>query len=381
MFIPVGRAGQCGRTVAGGYHALFAALTAATASRSLFSCPQSMHLPLATWGVHVKVLRFLALAVLAMATCACASRSVKSDPVAFQATIVPASAPSMSELLESGLSSTELHESPRISEADAVRIEVKEKAVNHATEPPIPASHASLAGARSEIASAAQRDETPASDIEDEAALIYGNKQVKDPWEGYNRRIHRLNNAADRFFARPLAITYDKVKPDPVQASIGKFFGNLREPGMAVNEILQGRPVRATQALGRFLVNDTVGVGGLFDPATRFGMPQYKEDLCQTFAMWGWRDSRYLVLPLLGPRTARGSVGMLGERPLSPLGYVKDSMMANGLSILQLADGHSRMLPMDEMRKGTVDDYALVRDMWMQHRSRRIDQDRRPPRE
>jgi len=329
----------------------------------------------------MKILRLLALAVLAMATCACAGQSVKSDPAAFQAPLVPTSAPGVSEPLELVLSSTGSHESPALSDADAAKIDAKETAVDPTAEPPVSASDTPLAGAQREVASSAQTDETPASDIEEETALIYGNKDVKDPWEGYNRRIHRFNNAADRFFVRPLAVAYDKVTPDPVQASIGKFFGNLREPGTAVNEILQGRPVRATQTLGRFLVNATVGVGGLFDPATRFGMPQYKEDLGQTFAMWGWRDSRYLVLPLLGPRTARDSVSILGEQRLSPLSYVKNSMTANGLTILQLTDGRSRMLPMDEMRKGAVDDYALVRDMWMQRRNHQIDRDRRPPRD
>jgi phospholipid-binding lipoprotein MlaA len=194
-----------------------------------------------------------------------------------------------------------------------------------------------------------------------------------------NRRIHRFNNAIDRIFARPLAIAYDKITPDPVQASIGKFFGNLGEPGTAVNQILQGRPVRALQTLGRFLVNTSVGIGGLFDPATRFGIPQYNEDLGQTFAMWGWRDSRYLVLPLLGPRTARDSVGMVGEQSLSPASYIDDTRTANGLRVLQLTDGRARLLPMDDMRRDAVDEYALVRDVWTQRRIRQIDQDRRPP--
>lgn len=232
-----------------------------------------------------------------------------------------------------------------------------------------------------EIPVVAPPDDMATSDPEEDAALIYGPEGVKDPWEGYNRRIHRFNNAADRYFARPLAIAYDKVTPDPVQASIGKFFGNLREPGTMVNQVLQGRPVRAAQTLGRFLVNTTVGIGGLFDPASRFGMPNYNEDLGQTFGMWGWRNSRYLVLPLLGPRTARDSVSMLGEQPLSPLGYVGSSMAANGLRILQMADGRSRLLPTDDVRKQAVDEYALVRDAWLQRRNRQIDQDRRQPKD
>jgi phospholipid-binding lipoprotein MlaA len=190
--------------------------------------------------------------------------------------------------------------------------------------------------------------------------------------------MYSVNNGIDKYFARPLARTYDKITPQPVQSSVSRFFKNLSGPATAVNQLLQGRPVRALQSLGRFAVNATVGVGGLFDPATRFGMPNRdEEDFGQTLATWGWHDSRYLVLPLLGPRTVRDTVSMVGDQPLSPLGYVEDTGVANGLRILQLADGRAKALSMDEMRKQAPDEYALVRDAWMQRRNRQIKQDLR----
>jgi len=222
---------------------------------------------------------------------------------------------------------------------------------------------------------AAASSESP-TDARQDAALLHQEAIVKDPWEGYNRRMHSFNNVIDKYVARPLAVAYDKVTPQPVQSSVTRFFGNLREPGTAVNQTLQGRPLRALQSLGRFAVNTTIGVGGLFDPATNFGMPKGDgEDFGQTLATWGWRDSRYFVMPLFGPRTVRDTIGMVGDQPLSPIGYVEDSGVANGLRILQLVDARSRALPMDDARQQALDEYALVRDAWIQRRDRQIEQD------
>lgn len=199
---------------------------------------------------------------------------------------------------------------------------------------------------------------------------------VQDPWESYNRRMHSVNNVIDKYFARPLAVAYDKVTPDVVQSSVSRFFRNLREPGTAINQALQGRPAHAAQSVGRFAVNTTVGIGGLFDPATSFGMEKRDgEDFGQTMATWGWRDSRYLVMPLLGPRTVRDTVAIVGDQPLSPVGYVQDTGAANVLQILQMADGRARMLPVDQARRDALDEYAFVRDAWAQRRKQQIEQD------
>lgn len=196
---------------------------------------------------------------------------------------------------------------------------------------------------------------------------------IADPWEGFNRKIHGFNTTADRFVFRPVASGYHQVTPDPVQAGVSRFFANLGMPATAVNQALQGRPDDAAQSLGRFAVNTTVGVAGVFDAASRFGLPRRDdEDFGQTLARWGWRDSRYLVLPLFGPRTVRDTVGLLGDKPLSPLGYVPDAGLAYGLQALQIVDGRARMLPMDAMRRDALDDYVFVRDAWAQRRERQI---------
>lgn len=201
---------------------------------------------------------------------------------------------------------------------------------------------------------------------------------VPDPWEGFNRRVHGFNNAADEFVLRPLAVGYQRVVPDPVQAGVSRFFANLRMPATAVNQALQGRPAHAAQSLGRFVVNTTVGIAGVFDPASPLGMPaRDHEDFGQTLATWGWQESRYLVLPLLGPRTLRDTVAVVGDQPLSPLGQIQDSGAAAGVQALQAVDGRSRMLPLDKLRREAVDDYAFVRDAWAQRRQQQIQQDLR----
>ena len=198
---------------------------------------------------------------------------------------------------------------------------------------------------------------------------------VDDPWEGFNRHMHGFNDAADQLIFRPLAVGYDTVAPAPVKSGVSRFFANLAMPATAVNQALQGHPRHAAQSLGRFAVNFTVGLAGVFDPATHFGVPQHApQDFGQTLATWGWSESRYLVLPLLGPRTLRDTVAIVGDQPLSPLGQVHSSVAAAGLQMMEVVDGRARMLPLDKFRRDAFDDYLLVRDAWAQRRKQQIQQ-------
>src|SRR5690606_19006552 len=198
----------------------------------------------------------------------------------------------------------------------------------------------------------------------------------RDPWEGFNRRVHRFNNALDRNVARPAAEAYVTVVPSPVRAGVRNFFSNLGQPVSALNALLQGRPSQAGQALGRFLLNATLGVGGLFDPATDAGLPYRSEDFGQTLGVWGWRESRYLELPLFGPRTVRDAFGLVGDAPLSPVRQIDDDGARIATQGLQLIDLRARLMAIDSLRDGAADDYALVRDAWMQRRQYQIHGDR-----
>ncbi|WP_321804136.1 VacJ family lipoprotein [Burkholderia sp. BCC1993] len=217
------------------------------------------------------------------------------------------------------------------------------------------------------------RNEGSASIVHRAFDLEQKNVMVNDPWEGFNRRMHGVNNVLDRFVTHPIAKVYDTITPNVVQTGVTKFFGNLKEPASAVNQILQGRPGRAAKSLGRFVVNATVGIGGIFDPATGLGIQKEDADFGQTFAAWGWRDSRYLVLPLMGPRTLRDSVAMFGDQQISPIGKVSNATVANGLTLVQMTNARAQALPFDEARKAATDDYLFVRDAWMQRRVSQIE--------
>lgn len=197
-----------------------------------------------------------------------------------------------------------------------------------------------------------------------------------DPWEPLNRRVHAFNNVVDRAIARPLARAYITVVPRPVRLGVGNFFNNLGQPVSALNALLQGRPKQAGQSLARFAVNSTLGLAGLFDPASRFDIPNRSEDFGQTLGVWGWRQSRYLELPLFGPRTVRDVFGLVGDAPLAPLQHVEEDKVRVFLQGLQLVDARTQLMALDSLREGATDEYALFRDGWMQRRQYQIFNDR-----
>ncbi len=224
---------------------------------------------------------------------------------------------------------------------------------------------------------------------EDDFNALYGNQEYDpvadstlppgvelpssyDPWEPFNRRMHALNNFIDRTVATPLARLYVKAIPRPMRLGVSNFFNNLGQPASAINALLQGRPRDAGFSLLRFAVNTTIGVGGLFDPASKLKVPYRDEDFGQTLAVWGWRKSRYVELPIFGPRTVRDLFGMAGDAPLSPLPHIGQEKAQAALRALQLADIRARLFSVDAMREGVADDYALYRDAWLQRRNYQI---------
>ncbi|PPJ40966.1 MULTISPECIES: VacJ family lipoprotein [unclassified Pseudoxanthomonas] len=254
-------------------------------------------------------------------------------------------------------------------------------------EPPIdPAT----AGAAPTVA-----DATAGDGAEDDFAAIYGqgaydpvadptlpapaqSPVAYDPWEKFNRKVHAFNNAVDRAVARPLARAYTAAVPRPMRLGVSNFFDNLRQPLTMVNQLLQGRPRDATQTFGRFVVNSTLGIGGLFDPASDLKMKRRSEDFGQTLGTWGWKRSRYVELPFFGPRTVRDVLGLAGDMPLSPVRQIEDDKTRIFLQGLNLVDTRAQLLSLDSLREGAVDDYALVRDSWLQRRNYQIESHRTP---
>lgn len=159
-----------------------------------------------------------------------------------------------------------------------------------------------------------------------------------DPWEGFNRKVFVFNDVLDRYALKPVATGYRTITPDPLQQGVGNFFSNLGEIRTTLNSLLQGKPANAGRSTSRFLVNSTMGFGGLFDIASRMDVEADDEDFGQTLATWGWQDSRYLVLPLLGPSTLRDTSGLPADMAAYPVTYVEDDAVRVGLTALNVVD-------------------------------------------
>jgi len=193
-----------------------------------------------------------------------------------------------------------------------------------------------------------------------------------DPWEGFNRKVYAFNDGLDKVVLRPVAVAYDKITPDPMQRGVGNFFRNLDGVITFVNEILQGKVAQSADTFGRVLVNSTIGLLGFFDVATKMGIPLYNEDLGQTFAKWGYKDSPYLVLPIFGPSTLRDGVGRYADSLYHPASRALHGRNKWGYWIVRGIDQRARYLDQDAELKQAYDPYVLMRDVWLQNRQYQI---------
>ncbi len=153
-------------------------------------------------------------------------------------------------------------------------------------------------------------DEVPPMHMVDEFRDDENVSRTRDPWEGLNRSMYKFNYEADRFVLLPVVAGYETVVPGFARTGVSNFFANIREVRTLYNSILQAKGEKSLVTLGRFLTNSTIGIGGLFDPATSFGWRQQHEDFDRTLETWGVGTGPYLVLPILGPNTARSAGGL-----------------------------------------------------------------------
>ncbi len=200
------------------------------------------------------------------------------------------------------------------------------------------------------------------------ATLPSGKPDPRDPLERFNRSMFVVNDALDRAVARPVAKAYVKVTPRFVRTGIGNVLNNLNTLGTALNDALQGKMREAGRDSARFLLNSTLGLGGLFDPASAAGLELNDEDFGQTFGKWGVKPGPYLMLPLLGPSTLRDSVTRLADQYTNPVTYLGDEStryIIRGVSVL---DTRADLLDLDEQLDRSYDRYAFVRNAWLQRR-------------
>lgn len=200
-----------------------------------------------------------------------------------------------------------------------------------------------------------------------------------DPLEGVNRGVFKFNAVADRAVIRPVARGYKAVTPTPVRDGIGNFFDNLSQPVVMANSLAQLNWDSFNQSLGRFMINSTVGIGGLFDMATRFDVAHPDEDLGQTLGHWGLGAGPYLVLPLLGPSDGRDVVGFVGDRAwapgLSDIDAIDDDYdyIPPAATALDLIDQRTRLLPLDPVIDAQLDPYVFVRNQYLKRRTQRVE--------
>ena len=175
--------------------------------------------------------------------------------------------------------------------------------------------------------------------------------EVADPWEGFNRSMYRFNFYFDKYLFLPVVKGYDFVTPTILQERVSSFFNNLGEIRNLTNSMFQLKGMESVTTLGRFVTNSTIGLGGLFDPATTLGLDRRDEDFGKTLCHWGAGSGPYLVLPVFGPSSLRDAGGLAVDSGIryglysvvDPFGNAEDSFaISSGITTLEAVDTRHR---------------------------------------
>lgn len=198
---------------------------------------------------------------------------------------------------------------------------------------------------------------------------------TNDPLESVNRVVFHFNDIIYSFVLRPLSKVYDKILPDFVQAGVHNALNNLNSPVILANDLLQGEFGRAKITIQRAVINTTVGVGGLYDAASKiWKIPMHKEDFGQTFAVWGVQEGFYLVLPIFGASNPRDATGLIVNMYADPFSHYLRNIGENDAAIARTAvaglDKFSEVTDdLEKLKKTSVDYYAAVRSIYRQKRA------------
>ena len=195
---------------------------------------------------------------------------------------------------------------------------------------------------------------------------------IVDPNEAQNRVFHEANVAFDKAVLRPVATAYVNVLPDPVERGVANFADNLDVPGEVVNDILQFKLDHAFENTLRFAINTTVGIGGLFDPASALGVEGRKTDFGETLHVWGLPEGAYSELPLIGPSTDRDNLGILVDLVLNPIRLLipsPESRIGTAAGIFaKIGDRGRYSATVDSILYDSADGYAQARLLYLQNR-------------
>ncbi len=189
-----------------------------------------------------------------------------------------------------------------------------------------------------------------------------------DPLEPLNRSLYAINDAFDRVTLKPIARGYKAVVPDFARRGVTNFSRNLFTPRSAINNVLQGKPGPGFSELGRFIINTTLGIGGLIDVATAQGMPVYEEDFGQTLAVWGVPEGPYLFIPILGPNTLLDAASTPIDIATDPLYHYDNSSVRDKVYALRVIDLRMRLLTAETLLEDSKDPYLTLRESYLQNR-------------
>jgi phospholipid-binding lipoprotein MlaA len=203
----------------------------------------------------------------------------------------------------------------------------------------------------------------------------------QDPWESWNRGVYKVNDKLDRAVLKPVAKTYVRVVPSPIRTGVTNFFANLNMTTVLFNDTLQGKLRAAGTDLGRFLLNTTVGLGGILDPATPAGLAHNNNDFGLTLGHWGVHPGPFLELPLLGPSDVRDGAGEVVDTYTDPRQYIHNNYVRYGLFIPRFIDIRASLLSLDETLKNVYDPYAFIRDAYLQRRAYQVSDGKSAPEE
>ena len=195
----------------------------------------------------------------------------------------------------------------------------------------------------------------------------------QDPLEGYNRAVFSFNDAVDRTVLKPTATAYKKVVPGFAQTGVNNFFGNLSDAWSSINNFLQGKGEDGATDFGRFALNSTFGVLGLFDIASEAGMPKHNEDFGQTLGKWGVPSGPYLILPLLGPSTVRDTAALPADFAGDIWTYKTPVNWRNVGTGVRIIDKRATLLDASGlMDDAALDRYEFLRDGYLQRRQSQV---------
>ena len=194
----------------------------------------------------------------------------------------------------------------------------------------------------------------------------------EDPWEDWNRDVFAFNETLDQFALKPVAQAYRNVTPVVVDDAITNVFSNLGEPLIVINDLAQGKFMQALSDTGRFFINSTIGLLGIFDVASHIGLQKHSEDFGQTLGYWGVSSGPYLMLPILGPSTVRDAGGFtmdtfafLDADPKIHL--IDDTTTYYGSVYAQYLDIRADLIPAEGIISG--DRYSFIKSLYLQRRA------------